>query len=78
MGTKKSMLPSPTPPSFFITGTTAGLMDTTCPMDTPVPLVPILPRDTSGMRHERIPAMVAARDNTKQPGLDGEGRKRFH
>ena len=78
MGTKKSMLPSPTPPSFSITGTTAGLMDTMCLMDTPVPHVPILPRNTSGTQHVRIPAMDAARDNTKQPGLDGEGRKRFH
>jgi hypothetical protein len=78
MGTKKLTLLIPIQPNSSITGITAGPMDMMCPMDTPAQPAPIQHLDTCGMPLVRIHAMAAGRGSTKQPGLDGEGRKRFH
>ena len=77
-GTRRSMLPIPTPQSITTTGGFAGPMDLMCLRDTPAQPAPIQHQDTCGMPLVRIHATAAGRGSTKQPGLDGEGRKKFH
>jgi hypothetical protein len=76
MGARRLMPHSPTPLNTSTTGIIVGLMATMCLTDTLAPLVLIPPQGMSGMLLVRTHATAAGRGSIKQPGLDGEGRKR--